>query len=75
MTGEIIDINTGKKPTVSNIKIYFKPGAVAGDVEYKDIIGYQVGGGALMVGTKDGQTYIWNFEDVRHVKFEVKEIE
>ncbi len=43
------------------------------DVKFEDILGYQVGGGALGVTLKDGTTFVWPTDLIAEIKHTVKE--
>jgi hypothetical protein len=40
---------------------------------YKEVIGYQVGGGAVQIAKNDGTTDIWPLDLVSKVEFTLKE--
>lgn len=81
MTRKVVDITTKEdatqvaKETVANIEINFKDGK---QVNVNDIIGYQVGGGAVVVATQrgtDSVSNIWNFAEIANIIHTVKEVE
>lgn len=65
---ELVTEETAKR--VSSIEVLFKDGI---ELAYEDIIGYQVGGGALAISLKSGETLVWPFDDISFIKHTVQE--
>lgn len=42
---------------------------------YKDVVGYQVGGGAVQIAKEDGTTDIWPLDLISKVEFVLKDAE
>lgn len=77
MTDKVIDIATKAKAeevkgTQSDIRITFRDKTV---LQYEDILGYQIGSGAVMVAFHDGKSLIFNFDQVLVIEHVTKEAE
>ena len=69
---KVVNINGDQPKRFADITVMYKDGSKD---FFEDIIGYQVGGGALGVSLQDGVTHVINFDLVNSLIHTVKDAE